>query len=164
MLSLIKPMYFQICNWPWKLIYTVRWCRFKNDICYYMWRYISPVVLQTTVSLRHLIKRSSCWGSDIMCHQWMLQWVCGYWCLCSAKTKKNRRAASFHVETWMKILCEYDKKGCDSVLNYFWQQQVFLQPGGAQQCLPLRDRYKPPSGAVSTLVLLPWTTDSWAYL
>ncbi len=79
--------------------------------------------LQSTVPLRHLIKDYFlCTGSDIMCKQWVLQWVCLGVCVCARVTleKKRLEAGAFsHVETWMKILCEYSKKPVTACLIIF---------------------------------------------
>lgn len=74
--------------------------------------------LQSTVPLRHLIKDYFlCTGSDIMCKQWVLQWVS----LCISMCEKKLGAGAF-LPCWDidENVVQIQQKACDSVLNYFW--------------------------------------------
>lgn len=72
--------------------------------------------LQSTVPLRHMIKdHFFCTGSDIMCKQRVLQWVCMSVC------EKRLEAGAF-LPCWDldENFVLIQQKACDSVLNYFW--------------------------------------------
>lgn len=79
--------------------------------------------LQSTVPLRHLIKDYFfCTGSDIMCKQWVLQWVCLAVCVCAFVTLEKKTGGRGLLPCWDldENFVRIQQKTCDSVLNYFW--------------------------------------------
>lgn len=123
--------------------------------------------LQSSLPLRHLIKDYFfCTGSDIMCKQWVLQRVCVGVCVWACVRKDWRQGPFSHVETWMKILCEYSKKPVTACLIIFGCSRpchCLVLPSSA--CLSGGQRCAAIWGCVYPgLVSINLTTDSWNYL